>query len=358
MNIRYYDRPFSPPPPHEDVKLGIRGRIIRKINHILAPVRYFRDQIMEDYSISCGRYMEDSEDREFERMYYTAGPAGGLQGIVCMFDGRVYHGGPTDRLRGILSVYKEAKRSGIPFHISWTHPFDLEEYLVPADYDWRIDVADISYSRPGSLPVIIQDMSDFYSRLKLKAALHYPARQWHVYPNSDDARGEYRELYNELFRPSAKLDKEVGMHLSRLGQNYVAFTFRFLQLLGDFVEWSQLVLDKDGSMALMKKVKDELLLLIRQVPHDWKILITSDSRVFLDFIRDCDARIYIVPGGVSNIDLSSGRHEEAWLKTFVDQQLLMRARRVTLMRTGRMYKSGFPRFAAEVGGAEFVDHKF
>lgn len=360
MNIRNIEEPHVSSVGQADGKLNIGQRIIRKINHILSPAKCFLNQIVEDIYISYGKYRNGSEDREFERIYYSKSidSADGVPGIVCLFDGRVFHGGPTDRIRGILSVYKEAKRRNIPFYIRWTHPFDLEEYLIPADYDWRIEENSISYSRPDTFPVIIQDLSDFYSKLKLGAALHYPARQWHVYSNSDDAKGEYRELFNELFKPSEKLGKEIDTHLAFLGSSYVAYTFRFLQLLGDFDDWSQMVLSKEDSIALMNKVKEELLILIREVPEDWKILITSDSGRFLDFIKDADPRIYIVPGDVKNIDLAQGRHEGAWLKTFVDQQLLMRARCVTLMRTGEMYKSGFPGFAAEVGGAKFVDHLF
>ena len=66
----------------------------------------------------------------------------------------------------------------------------------------------------------------------------------------------------------------------------------------------------------------------------------------------------MVEGDIKNIDMTVGDFPEVWLKTFTDQQLLMGAKKVTLMRTGKMYKSGFPRFAAEVGGVEFIDHVF
>ena len=89
-----------------------------------------------------------------------------------------------------------------------------------------------------------------------------------------------------------------------------------------------------------------------------KILVTSDSRKFLDLAADIDSRIYIVPGEVKNIDLLKGEYPDAWMKTFIDQQLLMHASHVTLMITGKMYNSGFPRFAAEVGGAQYSIHRF
>ena len=75
-------------------------------------------------------------------------------------------------------------------------------------------------------------------------------------------------------------------------------------------------------------------------------------------MEEKDERIYIVPGDVKNIDLAKGEFKDAWLKTFTDQQLIMLAEKVYLMRTGRMYRSGFPRFAAEIGGRPFVYHQF
>lgn len=361
MNIRntHDYRQFASSEAPKEIK-GFGARCVRKLKSLAAPWLFFYKQTKEYACLYRGEYKKDSEDAEFERMYYDQWDTleNAKRGIICPFDGRVYHGGPTDRLRGILSVYKEAKRRGIPFYIKWTHPFNLEDYLEPAGYDWRIDDKEISYSRKQTMPVIIQDMNDFYSKMKLRAALHHATVQWHVYSNSDDARGEYRTLFHELFRPSEKVRIETERHLKELGENYAAYTFRFLRLLGDFEDWSYHVLPENEALELMEKVRNEMMKLANDIPGDWKILVTSDSKRFLDFIKDADPRIYIVPGDVKNIDLLDGKYDGAWLKTFVDQQLLMQARHVTLMRTGEMFKSGFPRFAAEVGGVGFTDYDF
>lgn len=86
---------------------------------------------------------------------------------------------------------------------------------------------------------------------------------------------------------------------------------------------------------------------------------------FLDYARTLSPRIYTVDGPVSNIDLGpaasdTGQNDlrRAWLKTFVDQQLIMGADRVVRLRTGQMYPTGFPRFAAETGGCPFRDIVF
>ena len=86
--------------------------------------------------------------------------------------------------------------------------------------------------------------------------------------------------------------------------------------------------------------------------------MASDSRKFLDMASQMDPRIYVTPGEVKHIDFSRGAYDEAWMKTFVDQMLIMGAETVVRLRTGGMYPSGFPRFAAETGGARFIDHQF
>ncbi len=323
--------------------------------------RMWRAQREEAAYLARKDFKPGTPNADFARTYYHTGAPlcpSLAQGIVCVCDGRLTHGGPTDRLRGILTTYREAKRRGIPFHIHWTHPFDLADYLVPATFDWRITADRLGTSLDEVFPVIIDDLPDLYCRMRLDAALDPPLPQTQVYTNADNARGEYAALYREVFRPSEALQRQVDYHLARLGEEYYAFTFRFLQLLGDFIDHDPTRLASDEARALMERVAREFDSIAATLPAGCRILLTSDSRRFLDFMEGRDKRIYIVPGGVSNIDLAPGDHRDAWMKTFVDQQLLMHARRVWLMRTGGMYKSGFPRFAAEIGGVPFIDHKF
>lgn len=314
-----------------------------------------------------GRYAPSHRDSRFLKKYYPQidGPEHSENKklnkagkIICFCDGRRFHGGPTDRLRGILTTYREAKKRGIPFFISWSDPFPLEDYLVPASFDWRIPKEEIVYGSPVSFPVIIEDETDLQSRWRMWASMDLKFSQLHVYSNADNARGEYRELFNEVFRPSPLLENAVQGELEKIGRPYWAFTFRFLNLLGDFREWARKSLSGSELDEFLNRVTAEFLNLINEVPENHAILVTSDSRKFLDLAKTLDPRIHVVAGDVKNIDLMKGEFKDAWLKTFVDQQLIMRAERVYLMRTDGMYKSGFPRFAAEVGGAEFIDHSF
>lgn len=286
-----------------------------------------------------------------------------VTGIIFMVDGKLFHGGPTDRLRGILTTYKFARQHNIPFHIHWVYPFHLTDYLIPAgELNWEIKDSEISYSAKEAYPVVIMQTNEPQTRLmnwlRLRMANYVRKKQIHVYSNADNARHSFYKLYHELFKPSPKLQAQLDLHLSKIGNKYYAFTFRFLNLLGDFKEHMQLTLSDEEANNLIGKVCDEFNVLAQDVPIDYKILVTSDSLRFLKIAQNLDSRIYIVPGMVQNIDLVKTRNEDAWMKTFVDQQLIMHAEKVYLLRTGKMYKSGFPEFAANIAQKTFFDHNF
>ena len=336
-----------------------------------------------------------------------------------MLDGEIHHGGVTDRMRGILTAYAECRRRGIPFHIHWIHPFPLTDYYLPATFDWRITEEDICRDLRQARPVVVDDIPDRPARRRIRAALAAMPRQLHLYTNADYARGDYARLYREVFRPAPAVEREVAHHRRALGEGYWSATTRFLTLLGDFTDWLTQPLPPAEQQALMEKVGERILRLLDEIPSGARLLLTSDSKKFLDYARTLSPRIYTVDGPVSNIDLgghagpglgdpeaspapdrpnradgantqrlagseASPAHDRpngadganmacsgcrrlpetdagvrrAWLKTFVDQQLIMGAATVVRLRTGQMYPTGFPRFAAEIGGRPFLDIVF
>lgn len=309
------------------------------------------------------RYAPNMEEQEMIRKYYTQESNPQVKpGVVCVCDGHMLHGGITDRQKGILNTYGEARRRGLPFYIYWVSPYRLEDYLVPNRVDWRISDSEISYSLNDSFPVIIDERHTYQGHadntLRLKAALHKALPQTHVFSNANNREGKYRELYNDLFKPSDALQAEIDKHLKLLGNEYHVFAFRFMGLLGEFSDWKSKPLEETEAEALIKKVIDEFEKEIAKIPANSRILVTSDSHVFLNRIKGIDSRIYIVPGEVKHTDFDGKQDSSVYMKTFVDQQLQMRAHSITLMRTDGMYSSGFPRFAAEIGGVPFRLHEF
>ena len=162
-----------------------------------------------------------------------------MGGVVFMCDGKMIHGGLTDRIRGILSTYQVAKRHHLPFKINWITPFELTEFLLPNKIDWTINPQEIRYDN-NSFPAIMfklpieRRFENFYNEIVFKNFFRNPKNQTHVYTNLDFARKNFAYLYNELFKPSDYLLSSLDPHLSNLGENYISFSFRYTGLLGDF----------------------------------------------------------------------------------------------------------------------------
>lgn len=287
------------------------------------------------------------------------------EGVIFMCDGKLQHGGLTDRLRGLLTTFENARNRGLPFFINWNSPFRLEHYLQPNEINWLILPEQISYNHRYAFPVILwENATDKYrplaNKLQLDLALVNRKKQVHVYSNSDNSKGRYASLYSKLFRPSPLLQTKLNNILDQLGPYYWSFSFRFQQLLGDFKDICGVTLSPPEQDSLINRVKLEVKQVIKELPDSYKILVASDSMRFIDAIKEIDKRIYSVEGRISHVDLyeSTNDNNDIWLKTFLDNHLIMGAEKVFLFKTGQMYNSGFPRFAAEVGGKPFILHEF
>lgn len=287
------------------------------------------------------------------------------EGVIFMCDGKLQHGGLTDRLRGLLTTFENVQNRGLPFFINWNSPFKLENYLQPNEIDWRISPEQISYNKRYAFPVILWEcVADKHralaNKLQLSLALVNRKKQVHVYSNSNNSKGQYATLYSKLFKPSPLLENEINNHLNKLGSHYWSFSFRFQQLLGDFKDICGVTLSPSEQESLINHVKSEVEQVIKELPANYRVLVASDSMRFIDAIKELDSRIYSVEGRISHVDIDANAdvNSDIWLKTFLDNQLIMNAEKVFLFKTGQMYNSGFPRFAAEVGGKPFILHEF
>ena len=328
------------------------------------PLKYIYEKLNLKYCFDNAKY------EELIKEYYGKHddfPGKTDNSIIFMCDGKLYHGGLTDRLRGALTTYYLAKRLKRPFYINWTSPFKLENYLEPNSYDWRISPEQIDYDIRVSTPLVFHSYPpkrywkrNILSSLIFVKWLANKKKTKHVYTNFHFPKNRFSELYKELFKPSNLLLEEINKHSAVLGEKYWSFSFRFCMLLGDFTDVTT-VLPEPLSPAkieeLINKNIKELQTWMKNLPEGYKCLVTSDSQLFLDKVAMVDSRIYIVPGKISHIDVDKSC-DEAWLKTFVDQNLIMKADKVFLIKTDRMYKSGFAEYAALIGGREFIYHSF
>lgn len=279
---------------------------------------------------------------------------------VCIYtvDGTDYNPGLCDRLRGILSIFYLCTKTNIPFKINWIYPFELTDYLIPNEYNWGIKPTDIKYCK-NTKPIVIDYATyllsqEFIDKITFKKRIqNSPYFQLHVYSNTIVKRSSFKGNFNKLFKPSQKLIEALSPHKIFLGENYISFSLRFMELLGDFKdqEGVSTPLSKEDQTKLIEKCADKLLSVLNEQPKGTKAFVASDSVTFINYISKRDSRIYVVPGEIVHIRYKGS--EEAYLKTFVDLYLLKGATTQYLLKTGSMYNSGFPRFASWIGNNDF-----
>lgn len=272
-----------------------------------------------------------------------------------------FSGGLSDRLRGIVAIYSECKRMGLPFRIVF-EPLHLEDYLSPNKYDWRINDDEICWDTSCVYPCVIltyhNNSRNFWQRFVqhaiLKRYLKKPFKQIHVYSNMFCSDKEYASLFGVLFKPTKELQDLMDYHLAQLGGagNYVSATFRFRQLLGDFKEGGA-VLQEDERMPYIEKCINAVERLHRRVP-DKKILVTADSHTFLDTLKERNLPyVYVMPGRVVHIGFTQDASKKIYMKSFLDMYMLNYASTVFLVRDNIMYHSGFPYRASLLNGARY-----
>ncbi len=301
------------------------------------------------------------EVRKYVEKYYTddAPTIGDApKTVVFMADGRMHHGGLCDRLKGIVSVYSVCKAMGLRFKIHFVSPFCLEEFLVPNEVDWRISPEELSYNKAEALPLFCGTNGTHvempFQRRWFVKNFKRDFRQFHVYTNADlVGKDRYGTLFRELFSLSPDLDAAVKAVKEEIGDKYIAIVCRFQQLLGDFVEGNYEVLSAENQEYLMDKAFAEIEKIYRSQRVQLPVLLTSESVRFLDYATRRAPYIHRVPGELVHMDWSNNGESRLHLKSFADLIALSGAESIYLLKSPKMYNSGFPRIAAKIGGKPF-----
>lgn len=284
--------------------------------------------------------------------------------VICLFDGRTDHYGMTDRLRGIVSAYYVSKEMGYDFRIWFVNPFRLENYLEPNAVDWRIADDAISYNPQDSRIMYCGSngtfVEPFFQKLWFKKCFREAPRQSHVYTNAHLLpRGKkFGQLFNELFKPTEKVEQVVRQYTEPLGGPYYTVSLRFQRLLGDFHERDGYDISPDEQQQLMDRCVEKIEAVHRRWGNGRKCMLMSDSVRFLEYATSRLDYVSYVPGKVQHIDFYDNTGDDVNIKLFADILIISRAERAFLLQTGRMYNSGFPRRAAQVGNVPFKHIRF
>ena len=280
-----------------------------------------------------------------------------------MIDGRTTHGGLSDRLRGCASVFGYCQEKGIPFYIHHTYPFPLEEYLVPNTINWQISDAELTYNTQDAQPIILMlhliplKLHRFYLN-HLFRHQEWKHKQFHIYSNTLIDDKHYANNYQNLFRPVDCLHKAVSHNCAALGgKEFIAVVLRFQQLLGDFEEGNYPILPTEQAQALIEKCLKKISELHTHEKGE-QILVTSDSCTFLRAACNRFPYVHIISGKVVHMDYTTHAGYQTYMKSFIDMLTLSHARKIYLLRTGDMYKSGFAFRAAAINDVPYAYVEF
>ena len=286
----------------------------------------------------------------------------GCKTIVYMVQSETtFSGGLSDRLRGIISIYAECKRQRLPFKIVF-EPLHLQDYLVPNQYDWQLNTDEICWDiekvYPCTLLTYHHNLRNCFQRFAQRMILRYYLKkhykQIHIYSNMAIADKEFSTLFKELFRPSERLQNQIDYHLSQLGgaKKYISLTFRFRQLLGDFKEGGEVLPESEREAYVLRCIKG-IEELHAEFPSE-RLLVTSDSKMFLDRLSYLDY-VYVIPGNVVHMGFTFDASQDVYMKSFVDYYMLSNAKTVFQMTDKLLFRSGFPKRAAMLNGAKYVE---
>lgn len=293
--------------------------------------------------------------------YYlkTEGRRCAKDSYIYMADGKMVHGGLFDRLKGAISIYALSKIKKKRFGIYFVSPFLLEDYLMPNLYDWSVSENNLEFAYPKSMPIIAYSENKHPHRL-----LKERKGQTHFYFGGDildilnqkyETDFEWSQLYHELFKPCDRINRRVEEIKDNIGMPYIAIHLRFLNLLGDNMESCEYKpLPKDEQNALcdqcFSKIQD---ISGAECNKGQKVVILSDSMIFLKKAKDIIPFAFIDKGQIRHIDRNDVPEENDIMKLFSDIYLLAGAEKVFSIVGKGLYHSAFPEYSAIIGNTSF-----
>jgi hypothetical protein len=267
--------------------------------------------------------------------------------IIYIADERSHAGGLTDRFKGMVTLYKISKILNVNFKIHMTSPVDIKHHLMPNKYNWVILNDEIDYDIKESAIYRYKKGKYNYWEDEMMKIIQILLKKWnqlHITVNTSSPDEEYGELFNELFKPTDELKKNIEYHLLEIGCDFISATFRFQQLLGDFIEGNYPVLPDKERIYLIDRCLEHLITIYKENNYK-KVLVTSDSITFLNKVKELDF-VYVISGKIAHIQHELGLNQEIYMKSFLDYYLLTYSKMVYQVIDGQMYNSGFPRKAA------------
>ena len=276
--------------------------------------------------------------------------------MVFKVDDYFYSGGMADRFKGAVTAYAYCKQRNLDFRIRYVFPFELSDYLYPAQYDWRL--------RENEYTECMRDAKVMYARAELGRRLvrqKIGRRQLHFYGNYDNLAYINRTggtdytwggLFKELFRPCEAIEDAVAFKTQEIGAPYVSAVFRFQNLLGDFKEYKYSTIEDETEREELIEKCLHGLEIIKENHLGMPILVTSDSGVFVRRASRVSG-VHVVGGDRVHIGSNSSDNADTYLNSFVDFYMLAGSQKIYSIQVGKMYPTNFPVYAAKLNDIPF-----
>lgn len=289
---------------------------------------------------------------KFSLLYYSLfGKKKGNE-IIYFADGKCASGGLADRFKGIISLYHYCKINNREFRINFTKPCNLNDILHENKCRWYIEKKDISNNLFYSKPVYLMNefcFERFLSKLKSN-------KQLHIYCNVDflplfDKSLSWKDEFDELFKMNDDLERDVNQYKNNY-KDWVSCHFRFQGYIGD--EYL------DGVQQLESSKIEEILnrcinyLLNMQKTYKGKVFVFTDSRVFIERVKNINENIIVISNEPEHIDNKSNVvKKSSFYYILLDFFVLSMSSKIYSVGTDIMYPSQFPQFASKYGECEF-----
>ena len=120
--------------------------------------------------------------------------------------------------------------------MNWSYPFVLSKYLEPNEYDWLIDESQMNFGLLSYNNVIaygeIVDPSRLYKKRSSETHFYYGYNSLDKVNAYFGTNYQWGELYRELFRPTAYLQRYLDLYQSEIGAKLYRNSYTFMNLLG------------------------------------------------------------------------------------------------------------------------------
>jgi hypothetical protein len=284
-----------------------------------------------------------------------------LSGLICIFDKKFQHGGLVDKIKGIVSGYYLAKIANIDFYIYFSNPQNpLISIINNSIVNVITDKSQLSFSKKYSTPILWynympRSYRNILRRLKSKNQIHFYCNV-NILPVFITESTTFIDKWSNLFHQIFKIDSFYISKSNFIDNKYIGVHFRFMDLFGDFTDLNFSNYTEEYRSLCLEWCINTLQNLVNKY-KDYKFLIVSDSKYFLDycnkisFISVNKDRFIIENRQIGHIYID--QRIEIFEKAVSDFISLSLCNKIFQVRYGKMHNSDFSRYASYVKKVDF-----